>query len=83
MELLVGGTPGPERELVDPVAGETRMGMAIDESRNRRKPSTVDFIHAGNVRRQIAHRADRLDPAVAAEDERVLDDPDVAETSPS
>jgi hypothetical protein len=83
VEILVGGTGGAERELVDPVATETCMGMTIDETRDRREPATVDLLQPTDIRRKVCHRANRRYTTIAAENERVLDDAYIAETGAS
>ena len=65
-----------------PVAREARMGVAVDETGDRSEAPAVDLVHVGEIGRQIAHRADHLHLAVAAEDEGVLDDLHVAEAVP-
>ncbi len=92
MELLVRGTSRAQRELVDAVAAEARVRVAVDEARNGREPAAVDLLEVAGRRvarriarcprqggGEIAHRADRLDLPVAAEHERVVDHPHVAE----
>ena len=79
MELLVRGAGGTERELLDPVTGEARMRMAVDETRDRAAPTPVDLLHVAVERLEVAHAPDRHDPRRLAEDERVLDHRDLAE----
>ena len=83
VELLVRGTTGAQRELVDAVAAEARVRVAVDEAGDGREPAAVDLLEIGVSGRardggQIAHCSDRLDLPVSAEDERVLDHPHVA-----
>src|SRR5918994_384993 len=41
VELLVPGTGRAQGELLDPVSDERRMGVAVDESRDRAEPAAV------------------------------------------
>ena len=47
VELLVAGPRGAERELLDPVAAERRMGMAVDKAGNRAEAAAVHLDHLG------------------------------------
>ena len=67
VELLVGGAGRSQRELLDPVAGEARVRMAVDEPGNRREAPAVELDDVGAERPQVAHAPDRADPAVFAE----------------
>src|SRR5205823_12713645 len=79
MELLVPGARGTEGELLDTVAAERRMRVAVDEAGDRAPSPPVDLDHVAVERRQVAHAADRADRVAVAEDERILDDVDLAE----
>ena len=79
VQLLVGRTRGAQRELVDAVAGEARMGMAVDEPRDRDQAASVELVEVAEPSGEVPHRARRRDPAVLAEDVRVLDDLELAE----
>ena len=79
MQLLVRRARGAERELLDPVARKARVRVAIDEAGNRAASPTVDFDDVAVDRLEIAHSPDRHDLRPVAEDERVLDDRDLAE----
>ena len=79
MQLLVRRTPRPERELLDAVAAERDMSVAVHESGDRARAATVHLNDVAGEARKIPHPPDRCDAAVLAEDVRVLDDVDVAE----
>ena len=81
VELLVRGAARAQLEFRGPIAGEARVGMAVDEPRDDRPPSPVQ-VH--DLRRQrgpveLAHGPDRDDPSSLAEHVGVLDDADVPE----
>jgi hypothetical protein len=79
VELLVGRACSPERELLDPVAAERGMRVAVDESRNRAEPATVDLEDVAVHRLEVSHAPDGGDRLALAQDVRVLDDVDRAE----
>ena len=79
MQLLVRRTGGPERELLDTVAGKARVRVAVDEARDCAAPAPVDLVDVAVEWPEIAHPSDGHDPRPFAEDERVLDDGDLAE----
>ena len=79
VQLLVRRAGGTERELLDPVAGKARVRVAVDEARDRAAPPPVDLLHVAVDRLEVAHAPDRHDLRPLAEDERVLDDRDLAE----
>ncbi len=83
VQLFVACTPGPKGELVDPVAAERRVGMAVDEARDRAEPTPVELLELTVEPRQVAHAPDRLDPVSRTEDERIVDDVDGAERGAS
>ena len=56
------------------VAAEAGMRVAVDEAGDRGEPATVDLLDVAEAAGKLAHRPDRLDAAVSAEDERVRDD---------
>ena len=57
--------------------------MAIDETRDCREPSTVDLLQVAGVWRKVRHRPNRGNQAIAAENERVLDDAYITEIGAS
>ena len=80
VELLVARAARAQRELVDAVAGEAGVRVAVDEPRDGAEPAAVDLLDlAVEPRPQLAHRTDGGDSPVLAEDVRVLDDLDPAE----
>ena len=83
MQLLVARAAGAEGELLDAVAAESRVRVAVDEARDRAEAAPIDLDDVAVERRQVAHAADGGDRVVLAEDERVLEDVDLAERSPA
>ena len=79
MDLLVARAGGPKRELVDPVAGEARMRVAVDEAGDDAAAPRVEFDDVAVERPEITHPSDGDDLPVLAENERVPDDVDAAE----
>ena len=79
VQLLVARTAGAERELVDAVAAERRMRVAVDEPRDRTEPAPVHLDDVAAKSGQVAHAAHRLDRLATAEDVRVLEHLDRAE----
>ena len=88
VELLVGRAGRSERELADPIAREAGVRVAIDEPWDGREPAPVELLDvvARPVffeERQLAHRSDRGDAAVLAQDEAVGDHVDVPQPRPT
>ncbi len=79
MELLIGRAACAQRELLDAVAREARVRVAVDEARNRASPSAVDLVDLAVQRSEVAHRPDRDDAPVVSEHEGVLDHRHLAE----
>src|SRR4029450_10087653 len=79
VQLLVRRTPCAKRELLDAVTAEAGVRMAVHQPGDRTEPRTVELLDVAARRRQVAHRADGLDPAVNAEHVGVLDPLDLAE----
>ena len=79
VQLLVARAAGAERELVDAVAAERRMRVAVDEPGNRAEPGAVELLDLAVDRLEVAHPPDRGDRLAAAEDVRVLDHVDRAQ----
>src|SRR5262249_4941442 len=74
VQLLVARTAPPRRDLPDPVAEEARVGVAVDEPRDRAETAAVELLHLAELEaRELPHRSDRRDLALFAEDEGVLD----------
>jgi hypothetical protein len=59
------------------------MRVTVDEAGDGREAVPVDLLHVAGKRGQVAHRADGLDHAVAAEDEGVLDQLDLPQRAPA
>jgi hypothetical protein len=57
--------------------------MAVDETGDGAQAATVELLDVVTERLEVAHPADGLDPAVAREDVRILDDMDFAERRPA
>ena len=53
--------------------------MAVDKPGNRAEPPSVELFDVAVDRPELAHRADRLDHAAAAEDVRILEHVDLTE----
>ena len=73
MQLFVAGPSGAQRELLHPVATPRRMGVAVDEARDRALAAAVDLLDLAVQRAQVAHAPDGFDRTVAHEHETVLD----------
>src|SRR5205085_9401186 len=79
VQLLVARAAGPERELVDTVAAERGVRVAVDEAGDRAEAAARELLDLAVERRQVAHPPDRLDRLAAAEHERVLEHVHLAE----
>src|SRR6266566_6405200 len=77
VQLFVAGAAGAERELVDAVAAEGRVRVAVDEARDRAEPTAVDLDDVTRDGREVAHAPHRLDRLAAEEHVRVLDQLDL------
>jgi phage repressor protein C with HTH and peptisase S24 domain len=82
VQLLVRRAGGTQRELLDAVAAEARMRVAVDEARQRAEPAAVELLEVAVGRREVAHAADRGDATVLAENVRVLEHRELAERPP-
>ena len=59
VKLLVRRSACPERELVDPIATEARVCVAVDEARDGAEPATVDLPQiGGKIGGKIGHPPD-------------------------
>jgi len=83
VQLFVAGAAGAERELVDAVAAEGRVRVAVDEARDRAEPAAVHLDDLARDGGEVAHAPHRLDRLAAAEHVRVLDQLDLAERGPA
>ena len=79
VQLLVARARGSERELLDAVAGEAHVRVAVDQARDRAPPAPVELLDFAARIHELAHASYRLDAAVEAEDIGVLDHVHVAE----
>ena len=79
VELLVARARRAERELLDTVAAERRVRVAVDEPGNRAQTASVELAYVAVERRQVAHATNSLDRVAGAEYVRVLEHVDVAE----
>src|SRR5262249_40604062 len=68
-----------QRELVDPVAGEAGVGVAVDEARDRAQSATVELHRRVLDAPEVAHASGADDHAFLAEEVRVLDHVDAPE----
>ncbi len=66
MQLLVRRSARAQRELLDAIAREARVRVAVDEARDRRATAAVDLHHVAVDRPEVAHASRRRDaPGVA------------------
>ena len=90
VELLVGGTGGPQLELVDAVAGEAGVCVAVDQPRYGTEATSVELLELIEVSAgfaklciKVAHRTEGSDASAFAQDVRVANDFDGRERLPS
>jgi hypothetical protein len=83
MQLFVARPGRAQGELLDPVSSEARVRVAIDEARDSAQPAAVKLGDLTAEPAQVAHPAGCRDPAVLAENERILDDIHLAERLPA
>jgi hypothetical protein len=67
VQLLVGGSGGTPGELVDTVARETGMRMAVDEPRNGGQAAAVQLVDVPVEPAELVHAPDSSHAAVLAE----------------
>ncbi len=79
MQRLVARAARAQVELPRTIAREAEMRMAVDKPWDRAEPPPVHFLHVAVQRAEVAHAADLGDAAVLTEDERILEDVDLAE----
>ena len=79
MQLLVRRAARAQRELLDPVAAEGDVGVAVDEAGDRAAAPSVHLDDVAVERLQVAHTADGRDRVVLTQDVRVPDHVDLAE----
>ncbi len=86
MELLVARADCPQRELLDPVAAPRRVGVTVDQARDRAQAGAVELLDPVQVAdglRELAHPPDRLDPPAVAEDECIVQHLDGRKLAPA
>src|SRR6266566_1390682 len=80
VKLLVGRAGGSQLELVDTIAGKAGVRVAVDQPRYRAETATVELLElpkgALKLRAELAHRAERGDSPVLAQNVCVADDLD-------
>ena len=79
VQLLVARTRGPERELLDSVADERGMRVAVDEAGDRAQPASVELDDVVADLGHVGHAPDRGDAVVRTEDERVVEPIEIGE----
>jgi hypothetical protein len=79
VQLLVARAARPQRELLDAVAAERRMRVAVDEPREPAQPAPVELLDVAGDRSELGHAPERLHLAVAAEHVGVLEHRHVAQ----
>ena len=72
MQLLVARPGRAQRELLDPVAREAGVRVAVDEPGDRAAAAPVDLFDVVLEQRQVAHAPDGLDLPFATQDERAV-----------
>ena len=82
VQLLVARPAGTERELVDAVAAERRVRVAVDEPRHGAEATALHLHDLAVECWEVAHPPHGLDRLAGAEDEGVLDHLDSAERRP-
>jgi hypothetical protein len=81
VQLLVGGTGRTQGELLDAIARERGMRVAVDEARQDAATARIELFDVLRERLEVCHPTDAVDAAAGAEDERIRDDHDRAEIS--
>ena len=82
VQLLVARAGRAERELLDAVAPEARVRVAVDEPGDRAEAAPVELDDVAVERGRSRHPADGDDRVAVAEDVRVVEPLDVAERAP-
>ncbi len=68
VQLLVGRARGAEGELLDAVAREAGVRVAVDEPGDRAQAAAVELLDLALERSEVAHRPDPGDVALLTED---------------
>ena len=79
MQLLVARASGAESELLDPVAAEAGVGVAVDQPGQRAAAPSVDLDEVALEWLQVAHAADGRDRVAVDEHVRLLQQLDLSE----
>src|SRR5919201_5785718 len=79
VQVLVARAARAQRELLDPIAAEARVRVAVDQSRHRAETAAVELLDVVVERVEVSHATDAGDDALLAEDVRVLEDVDAPE----
>ncbi len=79
VQLLVARPAGTERELVDAVAAERRVRVAVDEPRHGAQATALHLHDLAAECGKVAHPPHGLDRVAGAEDEGLLDHLGIAE----
>ena len=80
VQLLVARAGRAARELLDAVAAEGRVRVAVDEARNGAQTAAVELLDVAVECRQLRHRAHRCDRRAVAEHVRALDELSLAQS---
>ena len=72
VQLLVAGAACAPRELLDAVAAERRVRVAVDEARDGAQAAAVELLDVAVERGQLRHRAHSRDRLAVAEHVRAL-----------
>ena len=83
VQLFVARAARAKRELLDAVAAERDVRVAVDEPRNRAERAAVELLDVAVERREVGHAPYGGDRRALAEDVRVLDQLDLAERAAS
>ncbi len=79
VKLLVARAPGAQRELLDAVAAEGHVRVAVDEAGDRAAPAAVELLDIASDRLELTHSSDGDDRLAFAQHVGVLEHFDVAE----
>ena len=83
MQLLVARSRSPQRELLDAVAREACVRVAVDETGDGAQATAVELHDVSGKGLQILHPADRRDLPALAEHEGVFEHVHLAEPLPA
>ncbi len=83
VQLLVARPAGAKVELTDTVPREAHVRVAVDEPWDRAQAAAVELLDLSVERVEVPHATDLGDTRAVAEDERVLEDVDLAQGGPT